>query len=166
MWKRLCKQTVHILYYSKKSIKHMFADLLAHLTFLYCTNTFLTSYNDTFKSNWAAQKPSKLDTFSSILPICINTHGQYIQSPMCPKCAYKISQIFSRVFEFALAEFYAPRIFPLLQYFKLHCLAVKRPTHIILMQRGIENTCIGYYKVQRQNLAKCEKVPYRKQNTI
>ena len=46
-------------------------------------------------------------------------------TPMCPKCAYKILQIFSRVFEFALAEFCvksvkinAPRIFPLLQYVK------------------------------------------------
>ena len=41
----------------------------------------------------------------------------------CPKCAYKISQIFLRVFEFALAAFCAkftkinaPQIFPLLQY--------------------------------------------------
>ena len=33
-----------------------------------------------------------------------STHGQYT-TPTCPKCAYKILQIFLRVFEFALAEF-------------------------------------------------------------
>ena len=27
--------------------------------------------------NWAAQKQSRSQTDSSILPICINTHGQY-----------------------------------------------------------------------------------------
>ena len=54
--------------------------------------------------NWAAQKQADLlKTDLSILPICINTHGQYT-TPTCPKCAYKISQIFSRVFEFALAD--------------------------------------------------------------
>ena len=55
-------------------------------------------------SSWAAQKQSRPHTFSSISPICINTHGQYT-TPTCPKCAYKISQIFSRVFEFTLLNF-------------------------------------------------------------
>ena len=95
----------------------------AHLSFLYCTK--LTSCNEwyiyKYVCNWAAQKQSRSQTESSILPICINTHGQYT-TPTCPKCAYKISQIFSRVFEFALAEICAkftkinvPWIFPLLQ---------------------------------------------------
>ena len=96
----------------------------AHLSFLYCTK--LTSFNEwyiyKYVCNWAAQKQSSSQTDSSILPICINTHGQYTTST-CPKCAYKISQIFSQVFEFALTEFCVkfakinvPQIFPLLQY--------------------------------------------------
>ena len=93
---------------------------LSSLVILYCTK--LTSYNDALTSNWAAQKQSRPHTFSNILPICINTHGHYT-TPKCPKCAYRISQTFSRVFEFALAEFClkfakinAPRILPRLQY--------------------------------------------------
>ena len=92
---------------------------------IFVLHKYLTSYNDTFTSNWAAQKQSRPHTFSNILPICINTHGQYT-TRTCPKCACKISQIFLRVFEFALAEFCAkfakinvPRIFPLLQYFTI-----------------------------------------------
>ena len=61
-------------------------------------------------------------TFSSILPICINTHGQY-KTPTCPTCTYKILQIFLRVFKFALAEYCvkfakinAPQILRCLQY--------------------------------------------------
>ena len=62
-------------------------------------------------------------TFSSILPICINTHGQYT-TPVCPNVHTKYRKfIFSRVFEFALAEFCAkfmkmnaPWILPRLQY--------------------------------------------------
>ena len=49
---------------------------------------------------------------------CINTHGQYT-TPTCPKCAYKILQIFSRVFEFALAE--KPRNPRKLMYRKYFC---------------------------------------------
>ena len=64
----------------------------AHLSFLYCTK--LTSYNE-FTSNWAAQKQSRPH---------FNTHGQYT-TPTYPKCAYKISQIFSWVSVFARAEF-------------------------------------------------------------
>ena len=71
---------------------------------------------------WAAQKQSRPQTDLSILPICIDTHGQYT-TPTCPKCANKILEIFLRVLEFALAEFCAkyakinvPRIFPFLQY--------------------------------------------------
>ena len=62
--------------------------------------------NDTFTSiHVTGQHKNKQisDRLEYILPICINTHGQYT-TPTCPKCAYKISQIFSRVFEFALAE--------------------------------------------------------------
>ena len=62
--------------------------------------------NDTFTSMYVTgQHKNKQisDRLFFILPICINTHGQYT-TPTCPKCAYKISQIFSRVFEFALAE--------------------------------------------------------------
>ena len=76
--------------------------------------------------NWAAQKQSRSQTDWSILPIYINTHGQYT-TPTCPKCAYKTSQIFSQVFEFALAEFCAkftkinvPQILPLLQYMHMY----------------------------------------------
>ena len=78
------------------------------LVILYCTKLTFDKLNEwyiyKYVCNWAAQKQSKSQTDSSILPICINTHGQYT-TPTCPKCAYKISQIFSQVFEFALAEF-------------------------------------------------------------
>ena len=79
----------------------------AHLSWLYCTK--LTSFNEwyiyKYVCNWAAQTQSRSQTDSSILPICINTHGQYT-TPTCPKCAYKISQIFrgflnSRLLKFA-----------------------------------------------------------------
>ena len=77
--------------------------------------------------NWAAQKQSKSQTDLSILPICINTHGQYTTPTCtCPKCAYKISQIFSRVFEFALAEFARnPRKLMYRKYFRFYSTAWK-----------------------------------------
>ena len=65
-------------------------------------------------------KTSRSQTDLSILPICINTHGQYT-TPTCPKCAYKISQIFSRVFEFALAEKpWNPRKLMYREYFRVY----------------------------------------------
>ena len=104
------------------------------LTCHFCTTPVALSFctaqskhltmNDTFTNlyvcNLAAQKQSKSQTDSSILPICINTHGQYT-TPTCPKCAYKISQIFSRVFEFALAKFARnPWKFMYREYFRFY----------------------------------------------
>ena len=62
--------------------------------------------NDTFYKYVTGQHKNKagLRQTRVLLPICINTHGQYT-TPTCPKCAYKLLQIFLRVFEFALAEF-------------------------------------------------------------
>ena len=82
---------------------------------LYCTK--LTSFNDTF-SRFAGQHKNRPHTCSSMLPMCINTHGQ-CRAPMCPKCAYKILQIFSLVLKFALefwTKFNEPQMLPLLQY--------------------------------------------------
>ena len=95
------------------------------LTWYFCIAQILDIIH-LLTSNWAAQKQrlSRPHTFSSILPICINTHGQYT-TPTCPKFAFKISQIFLWVFEFALAEFCAKfvklnvpwiHVFPLLLY--------------------------------------------------
>ena len=71
----------------------------AHLSFWYCT--MLTLFNEwyiyMYVCNWAAQKQSRSHLHQHI-------YGQYT-TPTCPKCAYKILQIFLRVFEFALAEF-------------------------------------------------------------
>ena len=118
----------------------MFARLAdAHLSLLYCTKIFIIQWC-TYK-HWAAQKQSRPHTLSSILPICINTHGQYT-TPTCPNVhAYKMSQIFSRVFEFALHEFSAkfakinaPQILPRLQYvmFNLSLLSHSWSFHFIL----------------------------------
>ena len=76
------------------------------LTCHFCTAQLNHSMNDTYLQvfMWlGSTKTSRSKTDLSILPICINTHGQYT-TPTFPKCAYKISQIFSRVFKFALAE--------------------------------------------------------------
>ena len=70
----------------------------------------------------------------------------------CPKCAYKILQIVSRVFDFALAEFCAkfakinaPRLLPRLQYFfsldrfnigRVDCIRMECAVHI---RRGPRN---------------------------
>ena len=103
------------------------------LTCHFCTTPVALSFcaaqskhltmNDTYTSmytNWAAQKQSKSQTDSSILPICINKHGQYT-TPTCPKCAYKISHIFSRGFEIALAEFARnPRKLMYREYFRFY----------------------------------------------
>ena len=73
--------------------------------FVSCTK--LTSFNDTckFTSNWAAQKQSRPHTCSNILPISINTHGQYT-TPMCLNVhVYKISQIFLRALNSRLLNF-------------------------------------------------------------
>ena len=107
----------------------------AHLSFLYCTIQH-HSMNDTFTSiHVTGQHKNKQisDRLEYILPICINTHGQYT-TPTCPKCAYKISQIFSRVFEFALAEKPRnPRKLMYREYFRVYsiwnCLSSKNYWH-------------------------------------
>ena len=63
--------------------------------------------NDTFTSMYVTEQHKNKQISDRLEYVthkfCINTHGQYTP-PTCPKCAYKISQIFSRVIEFALAE--------------------------------------------------------------
>ena len=55
-------------------------------------------FYSTFTSKWAAQKQSRPHTFSSILPICINTYGQYT-TPTCmymsKMCIQNITNIFA-----------------------------------------------------------------------
>ena len=78
-----------------------------------------------YKQLGSISKQSKPHTFSSILPICINTHGQYT-TPTCTKmCIQNIGDFFFFlwVFEFALADFCVkfakinvPRILLHLQY--------------------------------------------------
>ena len=53
--------------------------------------------------NWAAQKQADLRQTWVYYPFA-STHMVNTLTPTCPKCAYKILQIFSWGFEFALAE--------------------------------------------------------------
>ena len=88
---------------------------------IFVLNKYLTSYNDTLYKQLGSTKTKQA---SHILQYITHLHQHMMHqyTTTCPKCAYKISQIFSRVFEFALAEFCAKfakinalRIFPLLQ---------------------------------------------------
>ena len=77
------------------------------LTCHFCTAQS-TSFNEWYifynVCNWAAQDKQISDRLEYITHLHQHTlHGQYT-TPTCSKCAYKISQIFSRVFEFTLAE--------------------------------------------------------------
>ena len=79
------------------------------LTCHFCTAQ-LTSFNEwyiyKYVCNWAAQKQADLRQTWVYYPFA-STHmvnTQLLRHFTCPKCAYKISQIFSLVFEFALAE--------------------------------------------------------------
>ena len=100
----------------------------AHLSFWYCT--MLTSFNEWYIymciCNWAAQKQSRSQTDLSILPICINTYGWSIHNSYVSKmCIQNIANIFAGFWIRACwicakyAKINVPRIFPLLQYWKL-----------------------------------------------
>ena len=85
----------------------------AHLSFLYCTINiiqwmiYLQVWNITGQHK---NKQINLRQTWSILHICINTHGQYTTPGTCPKCAYKISQIFSRVYDITCLLKVTPKI--------------------------------------------------------
>ena len=67
----------------------------------------------------------------------INTHGQYT-TPTCPKCAYKISEIFSRVFEFALAELMRREYF--------HFYSIMQQTNPVLFWNDVSPLTFFFFK--------------------
>ena len=115
----------------------------AHLLTCHFCKAQLTSFNEwyiyKYVCNWAAQKQADLrQTWVYILPTCINTHGQYT-TPTCPKCAYKILQIFSRVFEFALAEKPRnPRKLMYREYFRVY--SITKLNFIMVKQNFVLNS--------------------------
>ena len=88
----------------------------------HCTAERYSSYNDALTST--GQHKNKADfTHYPRYITHLHQHTWSIHNSYMSKCAYEISQIFSRVFEFALDEFStksakinAPRILPCLQY--------------------------------------------------
>ena len=69
-----------------------------HLTM---NDTFTSMYVTNLGSTKTKQVSDRLEYITHLHQHTWSIHNSYT----CPKCAYKISQIFSRVFEFALAEF-------------------------------------------------------------
>ena len=103
----------------------------------------LTSFNEwyiyMYVCNWAAQKQSRSQTDLSITHLhqhIWSIHNSYT----CPKCAYKILQIFSRVFEFALAEFARnTRKLMYREYFHFYSICLKRKKILHKIRGNAEN---------------------------
>ena len=93
---------------AQKHIRGLLISRSADTHLIFVLHKYLTSYNDTFTSmtnSWAAQKQSRPRTILQYITHFASTHMvnySYIRV-LCPKCAYKILQIW--VFEFALLNF-------------------------------------------------------------
>ena len=96
----------------------------------------LTSFNEwyiyKYVCNWAAQNKQISDRLEYITHLHQHTWGHMVNTQLlhctCPKCAYKISQIFSRVFEFALAEKPRnPRKLMYRKYFRVYSKSLQFP---------------------------------------
>ena len=90
--------------FSRLAAQNIFAGFLIHaeqiLTWYFCIAQIL----DIIRYIYKQLGSTKTKQASHILQYVTHLHqhtwwGQYT-TPTCPKCAYKISQIFSRVFEF------------------------------------------------------------------